>query len=69
MVQGLVVEAEMVVITALVGWVVVMKPELKMLVGGEAVTLGKMEVMGLDLEVGRGSVMVTLLQDLQHMRW
>ena len=50
---------------------VVMKPELRLLVGGGAVTLGQMEVMGVDLgvELGRGSVMVTLLQDLQHMRW
>lgn len=70
MVQGLMVEAEMVVMTASVGWMVV-KAELRVLVGGGAVTLGQMDVMGVDLEVesGRGSVMVTLLQDLQHMRW
>ncbi len=71
MVQGLMVEDEMVVMAAaLVGWMVV-KPELRVLVGGGAVTLGRMEVMVVDLEVelGRGSVMVTLLQDLQHMRW
>lgn len=73
MVHGLVVEAEMVVMTGFVDWMVV-KPELRVLVGGGAVTLGLMEVTevrGVDLEVelDRGSVMVTLLQDLQHMRW
>lgn len=60
-VQGLMVEAEMVVMAASVGWMVV-KAELR--VGGGAVALGLMEV-----ELGGGSVMVTLLQDLQHMRW
>lgn len=63
MVQGLVVGAEMVVMTGSVGWVVV-KPELRVLVGGGTVTLGRIEV-----ELGRSSVMVTLLQDLQQMRW
>lgn len=69
-VQGLMVEAEMAAVTALVGWMVV-KAELRVPVGGGAATLGQMEVMGVDLEVesGRGSVTVTLLQDLQHMRW
>lgn len=62
-VQGLMVEAEMVVMAASVGWMVV-KAELRVLVGGGAVALGLMEV-----ELGGGSVMVTLLQDLQHMRW
>lgn len=68
-VQGLMVEDEMVVMTALVGWMVV-KPELTVLLGG-AVILGWMEVMGVDLVVVlvRSSVMVTLLQVLQHMRW
>lgn len=63
-------EDEMAVMAGLVGWMVV-KPELRVLVGGGAVTLGRMDVMGVDLEVelGRSSVMVTLLQDLQHMRW
>ena len=55
-VQRLMVEAAMVVITAEVGWTEV-NPEL-VLVGGGAVTLGRMEVMGVDVE-----------QDLQHMRW
>lgn len=70
MVQGLMVEVDMVVTEAWVGWTVV-KPEIMLLVGGGAVTLGWMEVMGVDLEVelGRSFVMVTLLQDLQHMRW
>lgn len=40
MVQGLVVEAEMVAITALLFWVVVMKSELRVLVGGVAAILG-----------------------------
>lgn len=47
------------------------KSELRVLVGGESDTLGRMDVMRVDLEVelGRCSVMLTLLQDLQHMRW
>lgn len=54
----------------MVGWIVV-KPELRELVAGGVVMLGWMEVMGVDLvvELGRSSVMVTLLQDLQHIRW
>lgn len=68
-VQGLLVEAEMVAMTALVDWMVV-KLERRVLAGGGVVTLGEMEVMGVDVEVelDRGTVMVTLLQDLQHMR-
>lgn len=57
------VEAEMVVMTALV-----IKLELRVLVGGVAVTLGWMEV-DLEVELDGGSAMVTLLQDLQHIRW
>lgn len=68
--QGLVGEAEMVVVT--VDWMVV-KPMLRVLVGGGAVTLVWLEVTGVDLkvesEVGGGSVTLTLLQDLQHIRW
>lgn len=62
------VEDEMVVTSALVGWMVV-RPELRVLVGGGVVTLGRM-VMGVDrdVELDRSSVMVTLLQVLQHMR-
>jgi len=60
-VQGLMLEAEMVVMTALVGRMV-LKPEL--MVGVEA--LGRMDV---DVELGGGSAMVILLQLLQHMRW
>lgn len=69
-VHGLMVEVEMVVVEAWVGWMVV-KPERKVLVGGGAVMLGWTKAVGVDLEVelGRSSVMVTLLQDLQHMRW
>lgn len=54
----------------MVGWIVV-KPELRELVAGGVVMLGWMEVMGVDLvvDLGRSSVMVTLLQDLQHIRW
>lgn len=50
---------------------IVVKPELRELVAGGVVMLGWMEVMGVDLvvELGRSSVMVTLLQDLQHIRW
>lgn len=70
--QGLVGEAEMVVVTALVDWMVV-KPMLRVLVSGGAVTLVWLEVTGVDLkvesEVGGGSVTLTLLQDLQHIRW
>lgn len=68
-VHGSMAEVEMVVTEAWVGWMVV-KPERKVLVGGGAVTLGRMEATGVDLEVelGGSSVMVILLQDLQHMR-
>lgn len=68
MVQGFTVEAEMVVVmTAAVGWMVE-KLVVRVLVGEES--LGWMEVIGVDLDVelDRSSVMVTLLQDLQHMR-
>lgn len=49
------------------GWMVV-KPELT---AGGVVMLGRMEVVGvvLEMELGISCVMVTLLQDLQHMRW
>lgn len=69
-VQGLMVDEMVVMTAALMGWMVV-KTEVRVLVGGGAITLGWMEVMGVDLEVelGRGSVMVTLLQDLQHILW
>lgn len=65
MVQVLMVDED-----EMVGWIVV-KPELRELVAGGVVMLGWMEVMGVDLvvELGRSSVMVTLLQDLQHIRW
>ncbi len=68
--QKLMVGDEIVVTTALLGGMVV-KLEVGVLVGGEAVTLGWMEVMGVDVELELGGcfVMVTLLQDLQHMRW
>lgn len=64
--QELVGEGEMVVVTAMAGWMVV-RP---MLVGGRAAAVGRMEVMEveLEMEMGGGSVTVTLLQDLQHMR-
>lgn len=68
MVQGFTVEAEIVVVmTAAVGWMVE-KLVVRVLVGEES--LGWMEVIGVDLDVelDRSSVMVTLLQDLQHMR-
>lgn len=65
-VRGSMVEAEMVVMTAVVGGMVV-KPELRVLLGGGVVTLGRMEVMG--VKVGRTPVTLTLAQDLQHMRW
>lgn len=70
MLQELMVGDEIVVTTALVGGMVV-KLELGVLVGGGAVALDWMEVMGVDVEVELGGcfVMVTLLQDLQHMRW
>lgn len=59
MVHELVLKAELVEMKAPVGWMVA--PELR--VDGEA--LGRMDV---DVELGGGLVMVTLLQDLQHMR-
>lgn len=50
----------------------VVKPALKGLAAG-VLMLGWVEVMGVDLVVvvvrGRSSVMVTLLQVLQHIRW
>lgn len=66
----MVVQVLMVDEDEMVGWIVV-KPELRELVAGGVVMLGWMEVMGVDLvvELGRSSVMVTLLQDLQHIRW
>lgn len=61
-----VAEVETVVMSALVGWEVV-NPELKVLLGEGSVT----EVMRLDLDVelGTGSVLLKLLQVLQHIRW
>lgn len=46
------------------GWMVV-KPELA---AGGVVMLGWMEVV-LEMELGISCAMVTLLQDLQHIRW
>lgn len=51
------------VMTALEGCKVV-KPELGMLVVGGDVT-----VMALGVELGTGTMLGTLLQDSQHMRW
>lgn len=68
MVQGFAVEA--LVMTAVVGWMVA-KTDLRVLVAEGTVTLGFMEVkrVDIDVEFGSSSVMVTLLQDLQQMRW
>lgn len=70
MVQRFVVEVEMVVATAGVCWTVY-KSVLRAMVVEGVVTPGWMEAMGVDREVAlnRSSAMVTLLQDLQHMRW
>lgn len=48
----------------MVGWMVV-KPELA---AGRVVMLGRMEVV-LEMELGISCATVTLLQDLQHIRW
>lgn len=63
----MVVQVLMVDEDEMVGWMVV-KPEL---VDGIVVMLGRMEVMGvvLEMELGGSSAVVTLLQDLQHIRW
>lgn len=45
------------------------KSELRVLVGGASDTLGRIDVMRVEVELGRSSAMLTLLQDLQHMRW
>lgn len=67
-VQGFTVEAGMVVMTAAVGWMVV-KPEVRVVEGEGAVTLGWVGVVVVEFDVlCKSSVMVTLLQDLQHMR-
>ncbi len=64
------VEDEIVEMIALVDWMVV-KSELRVLLGGGTVTLGLVEVLRVDIvvELGSSSVMVALLQDLQHRRW
>lgn len=64
MVQGLNVDADEVV-----GWRLVVKPEL---MAGEGVAmLDRVEVEGVEpeVELRRCTVTVTLLQDLQHIRW
>lgn len=55
----------------MVVWMVVKPAEGRELVAGGVVVLRWMEVLRVDLEVelGRSSVEVTLLQDLQHIRW
>ena len=40
-----------------------------LLVGWSVVTAGGAEVLGVELVVEKGTRRVTLLQDLQHMRW
>lgn len=66
-VQELVVEAATVGIAAFVVLTMVVKKELR-LVGEVAAMLVGVEV-DLEVEFVRGSVIVILLQDLQHMRW
>lgn len=61
-------EPAIVVITALVDWgVAVVKSELWG-IGEREVTFDCTDT-DLNLDLGRGSVMLILLQDLQHMRW
>lgn len=67
----MVVQELMVGEDGMVGWMVVKPVEGRELVAGGVMVLCWMEVLRVDLEVelGRSSVEVTLLQDLQHIRW
>lgn len=55
----------------MVGWMVVKPEEGRELVAGGVVMLRWMGALRVvrEVELGRSSVKVTLLQDLQHIRW
>lgn len=61
-----VAEVETVVMSALVGWELV-NAELKVLLSERSVT--GVTRLDLDVELGTGSVLLKLLQVLQHIRW
>ena len=67
--MAVVMAAEAVVVEVKVRLVEVLRTTPGLLVGWSVVTAGGADVLGAELAVVMDSRRVTLLQDLQHMRW